>query len=86
MKTSPVVSAVIVLLLASCAATTKEASWINPEKAGQKIRSVFIIGAAREELTRRLFEDKLSGQLAKAGVRGIASYRHMDLRALEESK
>lgn len=69
--------------LAGCASTTKLASWTNPEKAGTKVRSVFIIGTAREELTRRLFEDELARQLAINGVRGITSYRHLSLKELE---
>ena len=77
---------VVVPLLAGCASTTKQASWTNPEKSGQKIRSVFIIGAAREELTRRLFEDELARRLATVGVRGITSYQHIDLDALGDKQ
>jgi hypothetical protein len=74
---------VAVLLLAACAATTKQMSWADPEKSGQKIRSVFIIGAARDDLIRRLFEDELARRLAAAGATGMASYQHMDLDALD---
>ena len=77
---------VIVPLFSGCVSTTKQASWTNPERAGQKIRSVFIIGAAREELTRRLFEDELARRLAAVGVKGITSYQRMDLDALEDKQ
>lgn len=75
---------VVILALAGCASTTKLASWTNPDRAGAKVRSVFIIGTAREELTRRLFEDELARQLAVAGVRGITSYRHLSLQQLDD--
>lgn len=74
------------LLLGGCAATVKQASWVNPEKAGTKVRSVLVIGAARQDINRRLFEDELGRQLAAKGVNGIASYRHMDLDTLQDKK
>lgn len=83
MKTSLLLSLVAIPLLAACAATTKQMSWTDPEKAGQKVRSVFIIGAARDDLIRRLFEDELARRLAAAGATGMASYLHMDLNALD---
>ena len=86
MKPSMLFFVIVVPLLAACAATTKQSSWSDPEKAGQKIRSVFIIGAARVDLTRRLFEDELARRLAAAGVKGITSYRHLDLDALESKE
>ena len=61
-------------------------SWADPERAGQKVRSVFIVGAAREDLVRRLFEDELARRLAAAGATGMASYQHMDLDALDNKE
>lgn len=84
MKPSLLFFVIIVPLLTACASTTKQASWTNPERAGKKIDSVFIIGAAREELTRRVFEDDLAGRLTAVGVRGITSYQHMGLDALDD--
>ena len=86
MKRSLFLLCVTVPLLAACAATTKQASWTNPEKAGQKIRSVFIIGAARVDLTRRLFEDALARRLEAAGVKSITSYQHLELDALDNKE
>lgn len=86
MKRSLPLLLVAVPLLAACAATTKQASWTNPEKSGQKIGSAFIIGAARVDLTRRLFEDELARRLAAAGVRGVTSYQHLGLEALEDKQ
>ena len=84
MKPTLLFFAVTVLLLTACASTTKQASWTDPENAGKKIDSVFIIGAAREELTRRVFEDDLARRLTAVGVKGITSYQHMRLDALDD--
>ncbi len=74
----------VTLFLAACASTTKQASWVNPEFAGRKVESVFIIGVASNDLNRRLLEDELARQLTARGVRAITSYQHLDLAALED--
>ena len=86
MKPSLLLVAIVVLLLAACAATTKQMSWADPERAGQKVSSVFIIGAAHDDLVRRLFEDELARRLVAAGATGMASYQHMDLDALDNKE
>ncbi len=86
MKRSLLLVPLAALLLAACAATTKQASWTNPENAGHKVRSVFIIGAASTELARRLFEDELARQLAAKGVKGVTSYQHLDLDSLDDKE
>jgi len=86
MKASLLLYVIVVLLLAACAATTKQMSWTDPEKAGHKVRSVFIIGAARDDLIRRLFEDELTRRLAAAGATSMTSYQHIDLDALDDKE
>ncbi|NCF10559.1 MAG: hypothetical protein GWP66_07750 [Gammaproteobacteria bacterium] len=82
MKRTILILPLAALLLAACAATTKQASWTNPENAGHKVKSVFIIGAAKNDFNRRLFEDELARQLAAKGVKGVTSYQHMNLDTL----
>jgi hypothetical protein len=72
----------LALLLAGCSSTTMGVSWKSPEYTGQ-IKKVYIIGIARQELTRRIFEDQFSRQLSPYGVTGISSYR--DLQADQEA-
>lgn len=74
----------VLLLLTACASTTKQASWTNPQYSGGKVGAVFIIGTARSELNRRLFEDELARQLQARGVRGITSYQHLDSDQLDD--
>ncbi|MDX1594809.1 MAG: hypothetical protein R3298_11200 [Gammaproteobacteria bacterium] len=85
MRPLPLITlALAALLLTACAATTKQASWTDPEYAGRKVASVFIIGTARSDLHRRLFEDELARELEQRGVRGIPSYRHFSLKEIED--
>ena len=73
-----------VLMLVACAGAPSRTSWVHPDYAGQAVRSVLIIGSARQELARRLFEDRLAVRLAERGVHAITSYRHLDLVALDD--
>ncbi len=72
------------LLLTACAATTKQASWTNPEYRAGKVKTVFIIGTASNDLNRRLFEDELARQLQARGISGVTSYQHLSLDQLED--
>ena len=69
------------LLIAGCSTTSVSGSWKNPDFAG-KVKDIYIIGIAKQETNRRIFEDQFSSQLTKYGVTGISSYR--DLPASEE--
>ncbi len=62
------------LLLASCSSTSMSSSWSNPEFKGQ-IEKVYIIGMAKSENNRRIFEDTFKQQLASQGVESVTSYK-----------
>jgi hypothetical protein len=72
---------VFALLLTGCSTTSVSGSWKNPGFSG-KVSHIYIVGIAKQETNRRIFEDRFSSQLATYGVTGIASYR--DLPASEE--
>ena len=78
-----VLTMLLLSLLGGCAATSMDATWTNPEYKGGAVKSIFIIGAAKTDLTRRLFEDEFGRQLAAKGVKGVSSYQHMSLAELE---
>jgi len=65
------------LVLSGCAATSMQGTWKDPDYRGGKIKSVFIIGVARDDFVRRLFEDDFNRQLGARGVKGISSYKHL---------
>lgn len=66
----------LVLLLAACSSTTLTGSWKDPEFRSQ-VHKIYIVGIARQEINRRLFEDSFARELAPLGVESISSYRDL---------
>ncbi len=65
----------LALLLAGCAATTVDGTWTRPEAAGQRIEGpVLVVGLARDETVRRIFEDDMAAKLAARGIGATRSY------------
>ncbi len=63
------------LLLAACASTTVDGTWTRPEVAGQRIDgAVMVVGVARDETVRRIYEDDMVAKLAARGVKASRSY------------
>lgn len=62
----------VALFACANAYTTVEKTWKSPTFGGMK--SVLVIGIAREQATRREFEDDFAGQLRKRNVTAIPSY------------
>jgi hypothetical protein len=63
------------LLLAACASTTVDGTWTRPEFAGQRIDGpVLVVGVARDETVRRIYEDDMAAKLADRGVKATRSY------------
>lgn len=61
----------VALLLAACASTTVDGSWARPESAGKRIEGlVLVVGVARDETVRRIYEDDM---VAKLGARGVSA-------------
>jgi len=59
--------------LAACAPVKIQNSWKDPEFGGP-LRKVFVVGIARSDTNRRLFEDSFSRSLQNAGNPAISSY------------
>jgi hypothetical protein len=53
----------LALLVAGCFSTTLTGSWKSPDYTGQ-VKKVYIIGIAKQEPTRRIFEDEFRKQFA----------------------
>jgi len=66
----------------ACSSTTVKNSWVKPGYSG-KIENVYLIGIAKEEDYRRIFEEALKRQLSEQGVTAVAS--HKDLPRDQES-
>jgi hypothetical protein len=66
---------VLALVLGACAATTVDGTWTRPESAGQRIEgTVLVVGVARDETVRRIYEDDMTAKLAARGIKSLRSY------------
>ncbi len=74
------------VLFAGCSSTTLNGAWKNPDY-NSKVKKVYIVGIANQEIHRRIFEDDLNQQLADHGVTGISSYKDLPIsKEIDEFK
>ena len=64
------------ILLPSCSGTKTTGSWTNQNYTGQ-VKNVYLIGIARNESTRKIFEDVFKQGLAAKGVKAVTSYNDL---------
>jgi uncharacterized protein DUF4136 len=64
----------LVLTIAACASTNVKNQWSDPSWAGPPAGNVVVVGIARSEATRRVFEDTFASELKKAGLQAEPSY------------
>jgi hypothetical protein len=65
----------IALLLLACTTTALDGSWIHPEFAGKRLQGpVLVVGVARDDTVRRLYEDEMAARLGARGVGALRSY------------
>jgi hypothetical protein len=64
----------IALLATACAGTKTSESWSDQNYKGQ-IKKVYIIGIAKDDLNRMIFEDAFESRLTSEGVEAIASFK-----------
>jgi len=68
------IAAVLCLcVLGSCATTKLTGSWADPTYSSSHFKKVMIVGVARRELMRKIFENTFSDRLREHGVEGIPS-------------
>lgn len=70
------------LLTTACSSTTVKDSWVKSGYS-DKVENVYLVGIAKEEDFRRLFEEAFKRKLTEQGVRAIPS--HHDLSKNQES-
>ncbi|HUL91593.1 MAG TPA: hypothetical protein VLV56_04520 [Burkholderiales bacterium] len=69
------VAAPVALLVAACATTTLDGSWTHPEFAGKRLQGpVLVVGVARDDTVRRIYEDEMVARLGARGVKALRSY------------
>ena len=67
-----------ILFFFSCATTKITETWKDPRYRGAPFSDLFVIGVAKEENTRRSFENKFVEKLQAAGVQAVASSSVME--------
>ncbi len=68
----------VIALLTACSSTTLTGSWKDPAFRGP-LQKVYIVGLAKVDLNRRIFEDTFTRELETLGVKAVASYRDIPL-------
>ena len=72
---------ILTILVFGCSSTKVKVSWKNPNYS-EPVKKVYVIGLAKLERTRRIFEDEFCKNLATYGITCIPSY--IDLSLSEE--
>jgi len=74
------------VFLAGCSSTQMAATWHDPNVPSGSVKKVFVIGVAKDQLNRRLVEDKFAAKLASLGSRGVQSYNYFSDTQLKDDK
>lgn len=61
-------------MLFACSSTDITGSWTNPDFKGE-VKKIYLVGIAKDEMNRRVFEDSFSNHLFSMGVSTESSYR-----------
>lgn len=61
-------------MLFACSSTDIKGSWTNPDFKGE-VKKIYLVGIAKDEMNRRVFEDSFSNHLFSMGVSTESSYR-----------
>jgi len=73
--TNVITAIAMIANVAGCASTTLDGSWTSSEFAGKRIDApVLVVGLARDETVRRVFEDEMVAKLVARGTRATQSY------------
>ena len=67
-------TAVLLMILTACATTKLSGTWKDESLSGKKFQKLLIIGAAKRQNVRELFENEFVRQLEDHGIKAIPSY------------
>jgi hypothetical protein len=68
-----IAAVVCATVLSSCATTVMTGSWVDPTYTSGPFKKVMIVGVAKREAVRLMFEDAFAAQLRAHGVEAIPS-------------
>lgn len=78
MKPLRTILVVLALTLAGCASVSVTNQWRDPSYAGPPASNFVVVGIARNESTRRTFEDTFVADLRAAGVQAQPAYTQIE--------
>jgi len=71
------------ILLAGCASTTLQSTWVDPGFTGGPFKKVFVMGlAARNVTARRVFEDIMVARLQSVGVQAVPAWQAIPIEGV----
>jgi hypothetical protein len=73
--TNVITAIAMIAILTGCASTTLDGSWTSLEFAGKRIDApVLVVGLARDDTLRRIYEDEMVARLVARGARATQSH------------
>jgi len=78
MKMTRLIACLLTLTLAACATTSVMNQWKDPAWRGPPATNFVVVGIARNEATRRVFEDTFVADLRAAGVQAQPAYTQIE--------
>jgi hypothetical protein len=69
-----VTTAIVAMILAGCATTNLTGVWLEPSFQGPPLKSVMIIGVAKDRNVRKRFEDSFARQFRSNGIRAASGH------------
>ncbi len=73
------------IVLSGCSANKLTSSWKNDSLGQYEMGTVLVVGVARDEIKRRIYEDTFVSSLTEAGVHAVPSYT-VTKQSVEPSK
>lgn len=75
LRASALLTLLFSVVLAGCSTTSLDGSWTRPEAAGKRLQGpVMVVGVARDDTVRRVYEDEMAARLGARGVKALRSY------------
>lgn len=65
----------LLLVLSGCSSTTIGGSWKDPQYRGGTLEKVLVIGIAKQELMKRMYEDGFVAALQQRGISASPGYK-----------
>jgi len=72
-----IITLLFTLVLASCSNTKFTSVWMEKDVKIDPIDKILVIGIGKNQIARRMFEDRFVSQLEKEGINAVAIYKHI---------